>query len=131
VLDALERARHNRVLHNALGSLVVLNDPESQAVSMRDTTPPAAAGAAPSVSSVGRAFASAPAESLIDLFMAAVTRLRGPWRSCDDVRLATLAWVARLNTQRLLQSLAVCPGGSTRPVCRAPTTPKAGDVGYN
>lgn len=106
VLDALEQALHDRELD---GRLVVHSDRGSQYVAMRYTERLAAAGAAPSVGSVGDAYDNALAESVIGLFKAEVIHRRGPWRGFDDVEYATLEWVAWFNTQRLLAPLGYVP----------------------
>ena len=61
----------------------------SQYTSIAHTERLAAAGAAPSVGSVGDAYDNALAESQIGLFKAEVIVRRGPWRTPDDVELAT------------------------------------------
>jgi transposase InsO family protein len=106
VLDALEQALHDRELD---GRLVVHTDRGSQYVAMRYTDRVLAAGAAPSVGSVGDAYDNALAESVIGLYKTEVIYRRGPWRGFDDVEYATLEWVARFNTQRLLEPLGYVP----------------------
>lgn len=106
VLDALEQALHDRELD---GRLVVHSDRGSQYVAMRYTERLAAAGAAPSVGSVGDAYDNALAESVIGLFKAEVIHRRGPWRGFEDVEYATLEWVAWFNQQRLLEPLGYVP----------------------
>jgi putative transposase len=76
---------------------------------MRSTERLAEAGAAPSVGSAGDACDDALAESVIGLSGAEVIHRRGPWRGFDDVEHATLEWVARFNTQRLLEPLGYLP----------------------
>ncbi len=105
VLDALEQALYDRVLEGAPGALVVRSDLGAQDVSMRYTARLADAGAAPSVGSVGEAYDNALAESVIILYKTEVMRRRGPWRSLEDVKFATLEWVAWFNTQRVLEPL--------------------------
>jgi putative transposase len=61
----------------------------------------AAAGVAPSVGSVGDALDNALAESQIGLFKTELIRRRGPWKTVDDVELATLEWVDWHNNRRL------------------------------
>jgi transposase InsO family protein len=106
VLDALEQALHDRELD---GRLVVHTDRGSQYVAMRYTDRVLAAGAAPSVGSVGDAYDNALAESVIGLYKTEVIYRRGPWRGFDDVEYATLEWVAWFNTQRLLEPLGYVP----------------------
>jgi len=102
VLDALEQALHDRELD---GRLIVHTDRGSQYVAMRYTDRVLAAGAAPSVGSVGDAYDNALAESVIGLYKTEVIRRRGPWRGFEDVEYTTLEWVAWFNTQRLLEPL--------------------------
>jgi putative transposase len=61
----------------------------------------AAAGAAPSVGTVGDALDNALAERHIGLFKTELIRRRGPWMNVDDVKLATLEWVDWHNNRRL------------------------------
>ena len=106
VLDALEQALHDRVLD---GHLVVHADRGTHDVTMRSTARLAAAGAAPSVGSVGDAYDNALAETVIGLFKTEVIHRDGPWRSFDDVEFATLEWVAWFNQERLLEPLGYVP----------------------
>jgi putative transposase len=61
----------------------------------------AAAGAAPSVGSVGDALDNALAESHIGLFKTELIRRHGALEGLDDVELATLEWVDWHNNRRL------------------------------
>jgi hypothetical protein len=61
----------------------------------------AAAGAAPSVGTVGDALDNALAESQIGLFKTELIRRHGPWKNVDDVELATLEGVDWHNNRRL------------------------------
>ena len=106
VLDALEQALHDRELD---GRLIVHTDRGSQYVAMRYTDRVLAAGAAPSVGSVGDAYDNALAESVIGLYKTEVIYRRGPWRGFEHVEYATLEWVAWFNTQRLLEPLGYVP----------------------
>jgi putative transposase len=54
------------------------------------------------------------AEAIIDLFMTEVIRRWGPWRSVEDVELATLEWVWWFNYHRLLGPSGTSPQQSTR-----------------
>jgi hypothetical protein len=64
-----------------------------QYLSVRYTDRLDAAGAAPSVGTVGDALDNALAESHIGLFKTELIRRHGPWKGLDDVKLATLEWV--------------------------------------
>jgi putative transposase len=103
VLDALEQAIWTRTREGVedLSGLVCHNDAGSQYTSIAFTERLAAAGAAPSVGTVGDALDNALAESQIGLFKAELIRRRGPWKTVDDVELATLEWVDWHNNRRL------------------------------
>ena len=103
VLDALEQAIWTRGREGVsdLSGLVCHNDAGSQYTSIAFTERLAAAGAAPSVGTVGDALDNALAETHIGLFKTELVRSRGPWRGLDDVELATLEWVDWHNNRRL------------------------------
>ena len=67
------------------------------------------AGIAPSVGSRGGAYDNVLAESVIGLFKTEVIRRLGRWRSLEAVEFATLAWVDRFNTRRLLEPIGYVP----------------------
>jgi putative transposase len=73
----------------------------TQFLSIRYTERNADAGAVASVGSKGDSYDNALAESLNGLFKTEVTRRGGPWRTVEDVELATLAWVDWYNHRRL------------------------------
>lgn len=52
---------------------------------------------------------NAAAESLIGLYKAECVRRDGPWRSPEDLELATLSWVHWFNTARLHSSIGHVP----------------------
>jgi putative transposase len=81
----------------------------TQYLSIRYTERLADAGIELSVGSRGDAFDNALAETVIGLFKTEVIRRRGPWRSVEAVEFATLAWVDRFNTRRLLESIGYIP----------------------
>jgi putative transposase len=103
VLDALEQALWTRTREGVddLSGLVCHHDAGSQYTSIAFTERLAAAGAAPSVGTVGDALDNALAESQIGLFKTELIHRRGPWRNVDDVELATLEWVDWHNNRRL------------------------------
>ena len=109
VLDALEMARASRGAH--LGGLVAHSDAGSQFTSVRWGERLAELGAVPSVGSVGDSYDNALAETVIGLYKTELIRgpTGGPWRSVDDVELATLGWVHWHNTQRLHSHLGDTP----------------------
>ena len=75
--------------------------PTLQYTSIAYTERLAAAGAAPSVGSVGDAYDNALAESAIELFKTELIKPRGPWRTAEQVEIATLEYVDRFNHRRL------------------------------
>lgn len=107
VLDALEMARWSR--GTRLEGLVCHSDAGSQFTSIRYGERLAEIGALPSIGSVGDSFDNALAESVIGLYKTELIRRRGPWRTVDDVELATLAWVHWFNTARLHSALDDVP----------------------
>lgn len=101
VLDALEMARWSRGTH--LEGLVAHSDAGSQFTSIRYGERLAELGAQPSIGTVGDSYDNALAESVNGLYKTELIRGpgQGPWRSVEDVELATLGWVHWHNTERL------------------------------
>jgi putative transposase len=114
-LDALEmalwtRQRQGRTdAHGRLEGLVHHSDAGSQYTSIRYSTRLADAGAVASIGSVGDSYDNAQAESLIGLYKLECVRRDGPFRTVDDLELATLNWVHWFNEQRLHSSLGHVP----------------------
>ncbi|WP_344016358.1 IS3 family transposase, partial [Kitasatospora atroaurantiaca] len=111
VLDALEMAIWSRDRDGTadLHGLVHHSDAGSQYVSIRYTDRLLETGAAPSVGSVGDAYDNALMESTIGLFKTECIKRDGPWRTLDDVEIATLTWVDWYNRQRLHGSIGNLP----------------------
>jgi putative transposase len=107
VLDALEMARWSR--GTRLEGLVCHSDAGSQFTSVRYGERLAELGALPSIGSVGDSFDNALAETVIGLYKTELIRRRGPWRTVDDVELATLGWVHWFSTTRLHGALGDVP----------------------
>ncbi len=107
VLDALEMARWSR--GNVLEGLVCHSDAGSQFISIRYGERLAELGALPSIGSVGDSYDNALAESVHGLYKTELIRRRGPWRTVDDVELATLGWVHWFNNERLHGTLNDIP----------------------
>ena len=101
VLDALAMARWAR--GTRLEGLVAHSDAGSQFTSVRYGERLAEIGAVPSIGSVGDSYDNALAETVNGLYKTELIRGpgQGPWRSLDEVELATLGWVHWHNTQRL------------------------------
>ena len=108
VLDALEQALHRRrPLHQ--DGLVHHSDRGSQYLSIRYSERLAEAGIEASVGSVGDSYDNALAETLNGLYKAELVHRRGPWRSLEQLELATLTWVDWYNNRRLLGSIGNVP----------------------
>ena len=86
-----------------LEGLVTHSDAGSQFTSIRYGERLAELGAVPSIGSVGDSFDNALAETVNGLYKTELIRGpdQGPWRTIDDVELATLGWVHWYNTERL------------------------------
>ena len=76
-------------------------DAGTQYTSIRYRNRLADAGAVASIGSVGDSYDNAMAESVIGLYKTECVRHEGPWRSVDDLELATLNWVWWFNQIRL------------------------------
>jgi putative transposase len=89
---------------------VLLRSIESgQYLAIRYTERLAEVGVTNSVGSKGDSFDNAMAESIIGLYKTELVRNRGPWRSLDDLELATLEWVDWFNHRRLFRELGRVP----------------------
>ena len=101
VLDALEMARWSRGAR--LEGLVAHTDAGSQFTSIRYTERLDEIGAVPSIGSVGDSYDNALAEAVNALYKTELIRgpRQGPWRTIEDVELATLGWAHWWNTQRI------------------------------
>ena len=102
VLDAVEMARWSR--GTRLPGLRCHSDAGSQFTSVRYGERLAEIGAVPSIGTVGDSFDNALAETVNGYYKAELIRgpaHNGPWKTIDDVELATLGWVHWHNTSRL------------------------------
>jgi putative transposase len=101
VLDAIEMARWSRGTN--LAGLRCHSDAGSQFTSIRYGERLAEIGAVPSIGSVGDSYDNALAETVNGYYKTELIRGpgHGPWRSVEDVELATLGWVHWHNTERL------------------------------
>jgi putative transposase len=73
----------------------------AQYTSIRYTERLAEIGAAPSIGTVGDSYDNSLAESTIGLFKTELIGRHGPWRTLEEVELATLAYVDWFNHRRL------------------------------
>jgi putative transposase len=59
--------------------------------------------------SVGDSYDNALAESVHNLYKRELVKARGPWKTIDDLELATLGWVTWFNRERLHGTLNDVP----------------------
>jgi len=107
-LDALEMAVWARQDAD-LDGLVHHSDRGVQYLAIRYTQRLAAEGAVASVGSRGDSFDNALAEAVNGLYKAELIGRHGPWRTAEQVELATLAWVQWWNQRRLHGALDHLP----------------------
>ncbi len=107
-LDALEMAIWTRQ-GQALNGLIHHSDRGVQYLAIRYTERLAQAGAVASVGSRGDSYDNALAETVNGLFKAELIRRQGPWRTADQVELATLGWVDSWNQRRLHGAIGDVP----------------------
>jgi putative transposase len=106
-LDALEMAIWAR--RGGLEGLVHHSDRGSQYLAIRYTERLAAEGAVASVGSKGDSYDNALAEAVNGLYKAELIGRQGPWRTAEQVELATLAWVQWWNQRRLHGAIGDIP----------------------
>ncbi|WDF35291.1 IS3 family transposase (plasmid) [Arthrobacter agilis] len=102
VLDAIEMARWSRGTHHE--DLRCHSDAGSQFTSIRYGERLAEIGATPSIGTVGDSYDNALAETVNGYYKTELVRSParpGPWKTVEDLELATLGWVHWHNTQRL------------------------------
>ena len=107
VLDALNMASWHRGAR--LDGLVCHSDAGSQFTSIRYTERLDEIGARPSIGSVADSYDNALAETVNGLYKTELIRRQAPWRTVDDVELATLSWVHWFNNTRLHSALGDIP----------------------
>jgi putative transposase len=98
-LDALEMAIWAR--QGDIERLVHHSDRGVQYLAIRYGERLDEAGVAASVGSRGDSYDNALAETVNGLYKAELIRRQGPWRTADQVELATAAWVEWWNQRRL------------------------------
>jgi putative transposase len=111
VLDALEHAlwTRQREGRGSLAGLVHHTDAGSQYTSIAFTERLAAAGVSASVGTVGDAYDNALAESVIGLYKTELIKPASPWRTAEQVELATLNYVDWFNHRRLYETCGDIP----------------------
>lgn len=103
-LDALEMAIWTR-RDEDLAGLVHHSDRGVQYLSIRYTDRLAEAGVVGSVGSRGDSYDNALAETVNGAYKTELIHNKGPWRTVEDVELATLTWVHWWNTRRIHEGL--------------------------
>ncbi len=105
VLDAIEQAIWTRQQEGVLDLKDVIHhtDRGSQYTSIRFSERLAEAGIQPSVGAVGSSYDNALAETINGLYKTELIKPGKPWRSIEDVELATARWVDWFNHRRLYQ----------------------------
>jgi putative transposase len=111
VLDALEHALWSRRRNGSrdLAGLVHHTDAGSQYTSIAFTERLAAAAVSASVGTVGDAYDNALAESVIGLYKTELIKPNGPWRTSEQVEIATLNYVDWFNNRRLYEACGDIP----------------------
>jgi putative transposase len=107
-LDALEMAIWARQ-REGLDGLVHHSDRGVQYLAIRYTQRLAAEGAVASVGSRGDSYDNALAEAVNGLYKAELIGRQGPWRTAEQLELATLAWVQWWNQRRLHGTIGDIP----------------------
>ena len=105
VLDAIEQAIWTRQQQGVLDLKDVVHhtDRGSQYTSIRFSERLAEAGIQPSVGAVGSSYDNALAETMNGLYKTELIRPRKPWRTIEEVELATAEWVDWFNHRRLYE----------------------------
>ena len=102
VLDGIEQAIWTRQQEGVMDLKAVVHhtDRGSQYTSIRFTERLAQAGIQPSVGAVGSSYDNALAETINGLYKTELIRPRKPWRTIEEVELATAEWVDWFNHRR-------------------------------
>jgi putative transposase len=105
VLDSIEQAIWTRQQEGVLDLKDVVHhtDRGSQYTSIRFSGRLAEAGIQPSVGAVGSSYDNALAETINGLYKTELIKPGKPWRTIDDVELATARWVHWFNHSRLYE----------------------------
>jgi putative transposase len=126
VIDALDQGIWTRQRTGAgLESVVAHSDRGSQYTSLRYGERLAEAGISPSVGSVGDSFDNALAETINGLYKTELIKPRGPWKTVDDVEIATAEWVDWFNHRRLYEYCGDIPPAELEAAYYAQHQPQA------
>ena len=108
VLDALERALHDRQPHRD-NALIHHLDRCSQYVSIRYSERLAETGIEPSVGSKGDSYDNVLAETINGLYKSELTHRRAAWKSKESLKLDTVKWISWFNHHRLFKPIGSFP----------------------
>ena len=126
VLDAVEQAIWTRTRTGAtVESVVAHSDRGSQYTSLRYGERLAEAGITPSVGSVGDSYDNALAETINGLYKTELIKPFGPWKTVDDVEIATAEWVDWFNHRRLYEYCGDIPPAELETAYYAQHRPQA------
>jgi putative transposase len=129
-LDALNMALWQRDVQP--GELTHHSDRGAQYLSIRYTERLVESGAAVSVGSKGDSYdKDALAETVNGLFKAELVQRHGPWRSLDELELATLEYIDWFNHRRLHSACRYRPPAEYEPSTTLSTTPRSSRPGRN
>jgi putative transposase len=105
VLDAIEQSIWTRQQEGVidLKDVVHHTDRGSQYTSIRFSERLAQAGIQPSVGAVGSSYDNALAETVNGLYKTELIKPRKPWRTIEDVEVATAEWIHWFNHRRLYE----------------------------
>jgi putative transposase len=106
-LHALEMAMWSR--DGDIKDLIHHSDRGSQYTSIRYTERLIEAGAECSVGTTGDSYDNALAESVIGLYKTELIRKKAPWKTIDQLEIATLEWVDWYNHRRLHSAIGNIP----------------------
>jgi putative transposase len=125
VLDAIEQAIWTRQQEGVmdLKDVVHHTDRGSQYTSIRFSERLAEAEIQPSVGAVGSSYDNALAETINGLYKTELIKPRKPWRTIEEVELATAEWVDWFNHRRLYNTAETSHPSNWR----LPTTLNTGD----
>ena len=101
-LDALEMALwvRDRAGHDVTG-VIQHSDAGTQYTALRYSERLADVGAVASIGTVGDSYDNALAETVVGLYKTECVKIDGPFRTVDELELATLSWVHWFNENRL------------------------------
>nr|WP_281254318.1 DDE-type integrase/transposase/recombinase [Sanguibacter antarcticus] len=109
-LNALEMGIWTRKREGRdLSGLTHHSDRGVQYVAVRYTQRLAEAGAVASVGTTGDSYDNALAEAFNSLFKAELVRNKGPWKSIDDLEIATAEYIDWFNHRRLHGEIGLIP----------------------